>query len=215
MIYIKGFLIGITMMIPGLSGGSCAMLLKEYQTIMNSISNPFKISNFIYLTKICSFAIIGILFFSYFLYQLTEVRFFHIFVTILIIINILLLLREYTKFKLEYLLLIVIGFIVMITFKKTNSFTIDFNIITYFIIGFSLAFSLILPGLGASYVLYVLDLYEKFNTAIITTDFFFLITITATTTIGILILSKVINAIFKKDKFIIYSLVIGFLIGGI
>ncbi len=215
MSFIKGILIGITMMIPGLSGGSCAMVLKVYDKMMNAISNIFEIKNILFCIKIGLGILIGIFLFSFFFYKFTLYNFFSYLVIIIIILNILLLLKEYKKIKLIYILLLFIGYFLMYLLNNSKSFNIEFNLLTYLIIGFLLAISLILPGLGATYVLYILNLYDKFNYSLVNFDFVFLSLISLSTLIGVLMSASVINKVLIKDKFLIYSLVIGLLLGGI
>ncbi len=213
--FIKGVLIGITMMIPGLSGGSMAMVLNLYSKVLESISNIFKITNIIFCFKVGLGILLGIFIFSLFLYKFTLLPFFKYIVFVIILVNIYLLLKEFTKFKLTYLLLFVLGILIMYLLNTTVSFSVDLNFTSYLLIGFLLAVSLILPGLGATYILYTLDLYDKFNSSLLNIDLFFLLMISLSTFIFILITSRLINNILIKDKFIIYSLVIGFLVGGI
>lgn len=211
---LKGVLIGITMMIPGLSGGSCAMVLNVYEKLMNCIDN-INIKNIIFLLKLSIGIIFGIFIFSFFLYKFTLFEYFNSLVIFIIILNILFLLKEYKKINLLYITLGLLGYISMLIIKSLTTYTIDLNVITYLAIGLLLAISLILPGLGATYVLYILGLYEKLNIALSSFDFMFLFSIGLSTIIGILVSAKMINQILNKDKFIIYSLVIGLLIGGI
>lgn len=213
--FIKGVLIGITMMIPGLSGGSCAMVLRVYDKLMNSISNLFNIKNIIFLFLLGLGIISGIILFSFILYKYTTNDFFSYLVIIIIIINIILLLKEYKKINLLYIVLIGLGYVSMLIIKNLSSYEIELNLLTYFLIGLLIAVSLILPGLGASYVLYIMGLYNKLNEALINFDFIFIFSLGISTLIGILLSAKLINYILNKDKLIIYSLVIGLLIGGI
>lgn len=213
--FIKGVLIGITMMIPGLSGGSCAMVLNVYDKMMNAVTNIFNFKQMIFCLKIGLGILSGILFFSFFLYKFTLFSYFSYIVLFIIIINILLLFKEYKSFKIKYILLISLGYLMMFILNNLTIKDIEFNLITYFIIGLLLAISLILPGLGASYVLYILNLYDKLNTALINFDIVFLLLISLSTLIGTFLSANIINTILKKDKFIIYSVVIGLLLGGI
>lgn len=213
--FIKGLLIGITMMIPGLSGGSCAMVLRIYDKLMFSISNIFNIKNILFLTILSLGIISGFFFFSKFFYQFTTYNYFKYIITVIIILNITFLLKEFNKFNFLYVILIVLGYISMLIIKNLSSFNIELSVLSYILIGLLLAISLILPGLGASYVLYILGLYDKLNNSIVNFDYTFLLSLGITTILGILISAKLINFILNKDKLIIYSLVIGLLIGGI
>ena len=57
---VKGFVIGMSILIPGLSGGTTALLLKLYQPIMDSLSNIKNKKNIYFLSKIFIGAILGI-----------------------------------------------------------------------------------------------------------------------------------------------------------
>lgn len=213
--FIKGILIGVSMMIPGLSGGSCAMVLKIYERIMDSICNIFNIKNILFIFKIGLGILFGICLFSFVLYKFTLHTFFRYLVILIILINIFILLKDFTKFKKRYILLCIISFFSMYSLKNLSTFELDLNLLTYLLIGLILAISLILPGLGGSYVLYILNLYDRLNNALVTFDFLFLTLLSLSTLIGMLLSSNIINKILKKDKFLIYSVVIGLLLGGI
>ncbi len=214
LLILKGILVGIVMMIPGLSGGSMAMALNIYDNSIDCVSN-LSIKNFIYLFKVALGGILGILFFSFFLYKITTFSYFNFFVLFIILLNILILFKQYNKIKFKYILLIAIGYLCMLILNNFNTYNFQLNYYTYFIIGILLAVSLILPGLGASYVLYILNLYEIFNHAITSFDITFMLNISLYTLIGIFLTAKLINYILCKDKFLIYSLVIGLLLGGL
>ena len=64
LISIKAFVVGATMVIPGVSGGSMAMILGEYDKLIGSVpgllrKNSFK-NSFIYLCIFCISAVLGI-----------------------------------------------------------------------------------------------------------------------------------------------------------
>lgn len=213
--FIKGILIGVSMMIPGLSGGSCAMVLKIYERIMDSICNIINIKNILFIFKIGLGILCGICLFSFALYKFTLNTYFRYLVIFIILINIFMLLKEFSKFKKRYILLCIVSFLSMYSLKNLSTFELDLNLLTYLLIGLILAISLILPGLGGSYVLYILNLYDRLNNALVTFDFLFLTLLSLSTLIGMLLSSNIINKILKKDKFLIYSVVIGLLLGGI
>lgn len=202
-------------MVPGLSGGSCAMILKVYDKLMDSVSNIFNFKNIIFCLKLGLGIVTGILFFSFFLYKFTINNYFSYIVIFIIILNIFLLIKDFNNFKIYYIFLIFLGYFSMYILKTSSSINIEFNLITYLLIGLLLAISLILPGLGATYVLYILNLYDKLNYSLINLDFVFLILLSLSTIISIFLTSNIINFILKKNKYIIYSIVIGLLLGGI
>lgn len=211
---LKGIAVGITMMIPGLSGGSTAMLLNVYDKLMDSISY-ITIKNIFFIFQLGLGILIGIFSFSIFLFKFTSFTYFSYLVIGIIILNILLLFKQYNNMNIKYISLIFIGYILMMVIKNLSSYSIELNTLSYFFIGLLIAVSLILPGLGATYVLYILGLYDKLNNAISCFDITFLISLGLSTLVGVILSAKLINFILKKDKFIIYSLVIGLLIGGI
>ena len=61
-VLIKGFVVGATMMVPGVSGGSMAMILGIYDQLISSVSSFFKDikKNFMYLLQFGLAGIIGI-----------------------------------------------------------------------------------------------------------------------------------------------------------
>lgn len=59
----KGAVIGGTMLVPGVSGGSMAMILGIYQELISAVSSfrKQKKSNFLFLTVFCISAVFGML----------------------------------------------------------------------------------------------------------------------------------------------------------
>lgn len=204
-------------MIPGLSGGSTAMLLNIYDKMircMAELTKNFK-SNFLFLLKISLGILFGFIIFSFFLYEITTYSFFNYLVAVIIIINILFLTRK-TKLKFNNILLVLIGMFSLNILQKTQ-LVVDLNqeILPFIITGILLGLSLILPGLGITYVLYILGLYDTFNLAIINFDYVFLIKIGLCTIFGIIITVKLLNYLLKNRPSLVYSLVIGLLIGSL
>ena len=74
MLFIKGLIIGIGKIIPGVSGSLIAISLNEYENMVNSINNYFKdiIGNSKYLVKICLGILISIILFSNIIIRLID-----------------------------------------------------------------------------------------------------------------------------------------------
>ena len=63
---LKGFCVGATMLIPGVSGGSMAMILGVYDELISSVSSflQHKKASFIFLSIFCAGGLLGVLLFA-------------------------------------------------------------------------------------------------------------------------------------------------------
>lgn len=222
---LKGFIIGIGKIIPGVSGSLIALNLGLYEKLINSIGNFFKDikNNAIFLSNIglgIIFAIIlGSNLLSYFLstnYFITMA----IFIGLLIGSNINFMKNMITK---KEIVLMFITFIIMFSLffiKNNNQYTyIDniYNNIYVIILGFIDAATTIIPAVSGTAIFIVLGSYEFF--LLIFSNPFYNIKITILFFIGlffgIIIISKLMSNLLQNKKEIIYPIINGFFLSSI
>ena len=221
--FIKGILVGIFNIIPGLSGSALLMALNLYDKCIFSISNFFKDpkNSFLFLFPIALGIILGTYIFSniiFFFINNFTIETYTVF-TFLILTTIPHLLKEATKegFKKKYLLAFFITFFIgtlllFIDFKDSN-LLINYNLVSilkYFLIGIILSFSTVIPGISSTATLSIVSLYNIYIYAISSLDFYILIPIVIGFILTTFLISKLINYLIKNYYGYTYFSILGF-----
>lgn len=224
----KGFCIGSAMTVPGVSGGTVAIILDVYDRLVFSIASIFKDlkKNFLFLCVLGASMLLGMLSLSKLILFLSElapvpVRFFFIGA---IVGGIPMLYRK-TELKkispvslifalLGVLCVFALDFIPEGLLNLSGNFSVA-QIPAFCIGGVALAVSLILPGISFSHMLLVFGLYERFYEALTSFDIPFLICLGLPIGIGILSFIKLLEFVLKKYPAQSYSAILGFVIASI
>ena len=213
---------GMFMLVPGVSGGTIAILLKIYDELLTRLSNLFKDfkKNFIFLFIVLIGGIIGIFISSYFLSFVIKSFYFemiYIFVGILIYYILETLCKNGSRNITKNIILIIIGVFLglSMTLIPVNFFNIKNKYLNLFILGIFLASALILPGVSVSYVLLIFNIYDKVINAINTFELIYLLEIGISLLIGIMIVVKGLSYLLLRKKDIIENIISGFLITSI
>lgn len=227
---IKGILIGICMVLPGISGAIIAVILGVYDKTMNLLTNIFKIKlvDFLFLLKLSLGIIIGamisantlkLLFSKYYL----ESSYMFIGFIIGCVPYLLKKAKKNNGFKINYFA-IIISLSVPILFLNRNYIYTSFNNITYvklILLGFLFIAGKIIPGLSSTSILMMINMYEYFLDMISNIPFFILnhtiefIFILLGVIIGFIVFTKLINYSLEKYYSLTYSLIIGFVINSV
>ena len=216
----KGFLIGAGALIPGLSGGTMALLTGVFEPLLkHSVgfyrhwSESFKflaplaiggIASLIVLPKhlnnfsasyplLSTIVFCSISFISLILFALKNVRFIS---------------------KGKQLLLLLLGGSLSLLFSGIEYFSISLqsgtNPIFLLIIGLPLSFALVLPGISFSYMLLFFGVYEKFLAALSNFDIKFLFFLLIGTLFGYIMFTKILLMSLKHYKNETYTIILGF-----
>jgi len=214
---IKGFIIGIGKIIPGVSGSMLAITLGEYEKIIETISNLKKtdLENIKYLTKIAIGIILAITLTSKIIVKSLNTYYF---ATMLLFIGMIIggIPSIAKKIKLDYKdiiisIITIIIFIIMIKTKKIHNHQIEYTIIEFIkLIGIGTidALSSIIPGISGTALLMLFGYYDiiinTFSTTLnllyVRQNMFILIPFIIGFTSGMIIISKIINILLKKQK---------------
>lgn len=221
---LKGFIIGIAKIIPGVSGGLLAISLGVYDKLIESITTFFydKKNNFIFLTNISIGAILGILLFSKIIIYLLNNYYLYtiIFFTSLVFGGILPIYKDINKNKTN-VTLILISFIMMLSisiFTIDNNYTLNNNILDILMISLSgilESIGTIIPGISATALLLYIGTYDIIMTAISQINLSILIPFLISLCISTIILLKSTNYIIKKYYQQTYSIILGISFGTI
>lgn len=234
--FIKGFILGIANVIPGVSGGTMAVSMGLYELILSSIGNFFKDikGNFIKLLPIILGILVAIVSTSKLVtYALTNYKAQTLCLFIgLIFGGVSLIIRKIKGkgSKTNYLIFFVIFFFVIsLNFLKTGLIEISFanmGIIDYLLlllIGFIASSAMVIPGISGSFILMVLGYYDKIIYTVSTiTDFsklgsnlLILVPFGIGVIIGIVFMAKLITNLIKKYETKTYFAIMGFVLSSV
>lgn len=234
---LKGMIIGVANIIPGVSGGTLMIILGIYEDVINTISHFFSNfkKNILFILPLGIGMIISILLLSKVIsFSLEKYPFATTIFFIGLIIGGLPLLwkrASASKNKLSNWLvfLITFGIVLLFTFIKGNDAVVsltNLDLLGYFklfIIGIISAATMVIPGISGSFVLMLLGYYEPIvNTIRDLTKFsnlgnniLILIPFGIGIIIGIVLVAKVLEFLFKKYPVKTNYGVLGFVIASI
>jgi putative membrane protein len=225
-IMLKGFIIGSSMSVPGVSGGTMAILLGIYDKLIGSISNFLKDikGNFIYLLKFCIGAGVGIGSLAFVIKWLLDkfplpVSFFFLGAVIGGIPALYKKTKE-TPLRISSGIYFLIGLVAVISigFIPVGNFDIGIGTgITHYLMllvtGIIIALALVLPGISTSHMLLVLGMYDAMLLAITEFDVVYIGILGISTLIGIFLITKPIEWTLNKFPHQTYCMIIGFVLG--
>ena len=233
---VKGFIMGIANIIPGVSGGTLAITLGIYERLIGAISNLFKnfkknikfiipigigmVLSILLLSKVISFCLDK--------YTLATILFF----IGLILGGIPLLNKKvkghYKSISNILIFLLSFSFVIVLSILKgegTVSFT-NMNLFSYillFLVGVVAAGTMIIPGVSGSFVLMLLGYYKpiidtissltKFNNLL--ENIMILLPFGIGIIVGIVLIAKLLEFLFKKFEVKTYFGVMGFVLASI
>ena len=234
--FIKGFILGIANVIPGVSGGTMAVSMGLYELILSSIGNFFKDikGNFIKLLPIILGILVAIVSTSKLVtYALTNYKAQTLCLFIGLIFGGVSLIMKKIKgkgSKINYLIFfIVFFFVICLNFLKTGLIEISFTnmgIIDYLLLlvmGFIASSAMVIPGISGSFILMVLGYYDKIIYTVSTiTDFsklgsnlLILVPFGIGVIIGIVFMAKLITNLIKKYETKTYFAIMGFVLSSV
>ena len=235
--FLKGMIIGIANIIPGLSGGTMAILVGVYEKLISTIGNFFKKfketfkENMIFLVPLGLGMVVGVVAFSKLLEILlknytmpTQFAFIG-----LVLGGLPLIFKNANKegkFKKKYLIPLIITFIIGLTLSLLEKFGITgaevsgidlnpLNIFLLFIYGFIAAGTMVIPGISGSFMLMLLGVYNAILGYVASLNILVLIPFAIGAVAGVLILAKLIDVLLKKYHHGTYYAIIGFVVGAI
>lgn len=233
---LKAFIIGSTMTVPGVSGGSMAMILGEYNTLIESVPGLLKKDrfkeSFIYLLTFLIAGLLGVFLISRPLSMLLEtsyliVMYFFLGAVIATVPTIVKASkvaerREKIITYIPYLLYVAIGGLLVFSIRYIPEGAFEpslehsaASIISQIIGGFLLSIGFVLPGISISYLLIVIGLYETILNAVSTLNILPLIPLGIGGIIGIFTLTGFLTWAMEKHPKATYLIILGFLLGSV
>lgn len=227
-VFFKGMAIMISTLVPGVSGGTMAIVLGIYDDLIHAIGSFFedwkKHSKL--LIQLGLGAIIGLLLFSNLIESALNnypviMRFLFIGI-ILGGVPILYKRATYVSNNKSEIIYLIIGLIIALSMSKD---TISVGTMTsvggvkeflfLFISGIIISIALILPGISGSYVLLIFGMYDTVLNAINTLNISLLFPLLLGAIIGTLATTKAIENLLQRYPGKTYMMILGFVIGSI
>lgn len=230
--FLRGIPVGVANIIPGVSGGTIAVMLGIYDKLIGSISNIRKkfLSSIVYLVPILLGAGVGILAFNYLL-QDVLLKYYHMqtnmFFIGLVLGSLPMILRTSGIKKaspgsvIPFIVATAAMVLISVFFKGgTDAGQAGFELtavsgIMLVISGIVAAVSMLLPGISGSMMLMVLGYYYIVTGALKSFDLVILLLFGIGVLIGLLGGAKIIDICLQKFRIPTYSAIIGLVIGSL
>ena len=222
---LKSYVIGATMTVPGVSGGSMAMVLGIYDQIISSVpdllSKNFKKAFIFLLVAGCS-GLIGALSASpllkYLLSNFYLVVMYFFLGAIIGSIPMIVRKSQITKKNWGNSFFAIPGIIVVLLISMIPEGLIQLggsNVILQIICGIGVSIGFVLPGISFSYLLVVLGLYEGLITYLSELNFVPLIPLCVGLVIGIVLLAGLLKKAMENWPTITFPVIMGFVLGSL
>ena len=225
--FVKGVLIGIGGVAPGVSGGAIAVIFGLYERITDAIADVFKDFkiNAVFFFPIALGGGVGVLGFSkimQYLFQYYEVQVKYLFIG-LMLGTLPLVFRQANKkgFKGIYIIPCIIAFGITIITVVLENAGIDIipdaapGMLQLVLYGAIIGVGTIVPGISASFVLMYFGAYQIVLDGLANINLSILVPVGTGFVFSIILFAKFISLLFKKAYGFTYYAVIGFVIGSI
>ncbi len=232
-LFIKGFGIGAANVIPGVSGGTIALITGIFERLIDSIKSfnlksvkllfscKFKefakYTDFVFLLTVMLGAAVSILSLAKLLVVLFEK--YPVFVWAyffgLIMASVFYVGKTVNKLNFQVIISFVLGTAVAVIISFLNPATENSSFVYLILCGGVAVISMILPGLSGSFILILMGNYLLLMNAIDKLDFAKLLPVAIGVVVGLLAFSHVISWIYKKYKDQTIATLTGFILGSL
>ncbi len=225
-VILKGMAVGGTMLVPGVSGGSMAMILGIYDRLVSSVSSFMKHrrESLIFLGQFCLGGGLGMILFARPLLGLIE-RFpmpMMYFFLGAVAGGVPMILREADVKKFSWkipvyilaglLAVMAVGLIPEGTFQSEMSGGLS-SVLLLLAAGAAAAVALVLPGISVSYLFLVMGIYDELMRAIGSLYLPFLVPLGAGILLGVILTTKVLEEAMVRHPQPTYLIILGFVFG--
>ena len=223
-IFIKGLIIGGTMLVPGVSGGTMAMILGVYDKLIFAVSSfgKNKARNLRTLAIAAIGGIIGIYLLSkpieYLLATFTVPTLY--FFTGAVVGSIPMIYRKslLNKFSYRGCAYILLGVMIVFGISIIPTGLMDGSDVSLLIIVFAgiiAAIALVLPGISVSYLLLVIGVYDNTMVAVSDLNFSYLLPLGIGLLMGIMLFTRILEKAMDKHPQPTYLIILGFVVGSL
>lgn len=229
LIIIKGLIIGGTMMVPGVSGGSMAMILGIYDKMIAAVSSFFKhkVENAVFLSLAGIGGVLGMFLFSKPLLHLIEsypMPTMYFFMGAVIGSAPMVFRKsKLHHFSIRGVCYVILGIIMVMTIgmipmgavAETNAQAGIEGMFFLAVAGIIAAIALVLPGISVSYLLLVLGLYDETMKAISELYLPYLVPLAAGLLLGVVLTTKFLEMLMRDYPQPTYLVILGFVLGSL
>lgn len=225
---LSGLAVGAAMAVPGVSGGTAAMVLGIYDTLVRSLSRLFKEpkKSLPVLLKFCAGGIIGMLLVarlvSFLLTTPAEIPLRFLFLgAVAGGVPVVFRSANVRRLTPKAALLIIAGAAgaVLLTKLPEGLFVSIqggfWGAVVQFIGGVLVAVALILPGISASHFLYMLGMYDTVMKRLGSLDLLPLLPLAAGVAVGAFLTAKVLEALISKHQAGTFMVILGFMLASL
>lgn len=226
--YLKGVAVGLATLVPGVSGGTMAIIFGIYDDLIHSIGFFFENwkKHALFLLQVGLGGLTGLVVFSKLLESAVKNFPFEMSFLFMGVIcgGIPVLYNKAAEGKRDYKrwIFLVVGFVIVMLMSAEQAATTTLatsqgliSIVFLFIAGIVMAIALILPGISGSFMLLTLGLYEVTLSAINTRNIPFLIPLGLGVLVGTLATTRGIESLLHKYPGKTYMLILGFVAGSL
>ncbi|MBK86735.1 MAG: DUF368 domain-containing protein [Flavobacteriaceae bacterium] len=230
---LKGMLMGAADIVPGISGGTIALITGIYEELIYSLSN-FNLSIFKdlqsqglkklweringnFLLSIFSGILISILLFSKLISVLLKKEPILIwsFFFGLVVASVLYVFKKIERLNTVALIVLLVGVFIAYQITKLEILISSESYLYLFFSGAIAICAMILPGISGAFILVIMGTYSTVLQSINDKDFLKIATFGFGALIGILYFSKILKWLFVKYKDLTLALLIGFMTGAL
>lgn len=220
---LKGVFVGGTMLVPGVSGGSMAMILGIYDRLISAISSFFRAPkrNLAFLAVFVLGAGAGMLLFAKPLEALIEhfprVMMYLFLGAVAGGVPMIYQKAQVGKAQFRQIGWMLAGLlaVVGIAMLPEGLFSVNDGWQAYVLLvaaGFVAAIALILPGISVSYLLLVLGLYDRIIAAIGNLDLLFLVPLAVGLMLGVVLTTRILETAMQRQPQATYRIILGFIL---
>ncbi len=234
-IFLKGFAMGFVDIIPGVSGGTIALITGIYQRIIDAISSidvkmplylikdfrKFKKSffeiDFNLFIPLLSGILLAIVLMAHIMSFLLEKHnvITNSFFLGLILASALILILKLRSFNFYNLLTFLTGFILAYLISTSKTILLGHSYLITFLSGIVAICAMILPGISGSFVLYLMNQYKFMLEAVKNYEILTLILFALGALIGIIGFSKLLRIVLKRYHTETLYFLIGLMLGAL
>lgn len=228
-IIIKGAAAGIAMLVPGVSGGTMAIILGIYDRMIHSVSSFFQDwkKNFLFLLQVGVGGVLGVLLFGRIMESaMASVPHIMKYLFMGFIVGGLPVLYRKSvsagKGGVSDLFFLAMGFVIVLLMAPEPETVVNMasargflGFIFLMAAGVIIAIAFVLPGISSSFMLLALGMYEITLSAINTVNIPFLIPLGLGVAGGTIGTAKIIEKLLDKYPRKMYLLIMGFVVGSL
>lgn len=225
---IKGLVVGGTMLVPGVSGGSMAIILGIYDDLIYSVSSfmKHKGASLRFLILFSAGGILGMFLLSrpilYLLDEFTMPTLYFFMGAVIGSVPMIFSKSELKKFSIRGLFYVIAGIAVVVAISfipasgSESSLDADLTGMLFLALaGFVAAIALVLPGISVSYLLLIMGLYDETVTAISQVYMPFLLPLGIGLILGIVLTTKILEKAMTEFPQPTYLMILGFVLGSL